>query len=199
MKKLISFPLAFALVLFLSVFAEASKQHKPRSIRTIATHSEKVSDVPAIMPLSEVKIGMIGYGLTVFHGTKPERFGFKVAGFEKTIKGFETIFVDAYDLRGNVIKNANIIAGMSGSPMFIDNKIIGALAYTGEFTKTPWALVTPIEHMMGFWPKNLDEPNKYLLPEDRQGMADKDKPLKRGLGDAYCYFLSWGDFNIVFV
>lgn len=152
--------------------------------------------VPEIMPLSEVEVGMEGYGLSVFQGTKPERFGFKVTGFVRNIKDYETILVDIYDLHGDVIKNAHIIAGMSGSPMLIGDRIIGALAFGGQFPIDSWALVTPIEHMLS-WPNSLNEPNKNLLSQDRPRTIGNNKSEELGLGDSYCYFLTWGDISLV--
>src|SRR5438477_11740496 len=100
----------------------------------------------ATMPLSQVRKGMKGYGLTVFEGTKLEKFDVEIIGVLNNIApGQDMILarVDSPDVR-----RAGVIAGMSGSPIFIDGKVIGALSYAWQFAKEPIAGITPIEEML---------------------------------------------------
>lgn len=98
------------------------------------------------MPVSDVKPGMEGYGLSVFHGTKPERFGVKVIGtVKKVLNGRDAILVR---LSGPQIGKCNVIRGMSGSPVYINNKLIGAISYGFDFSLDPIAGVTPIAEML---------------------------------------------------
>ncbi len=101
----------------------------------------------ATISTSEIKPGMKGYGLTVFKGTMPERFDVEVVDV-----------VPNFMLRQNIIlircshpvtDQAGVIGGMSGSPIYINGKLAGALAYGWRFTKEALAGVTPIENMYG--------------------------------------------------
>ena len=98
------------------------------------------------MPLSEVKKGMKGYGLTVFEGTKIEKFDVEILGVLQNIGPEQNLILAKVD--APTVPRAGIIAGMSGSPVFIDGKVIGALAYAWQFAKEPVAGITPIEEML---------------------------------------------------
>lgn len=117
-----------------------------------------------IIRVREIKPGMKGYGLTVFRGTKVERFEVEVLGvLPKAYVGRDLIFIrmtgGPLDSRG-----VNIAAGMSGSPIFLNGKLAGAISMTfWGFPREPQCLVTPIEDML----EALD-PN---LPKEPAGMA----------------------------
>jgi hypothetical protein len=98
------------------------------------------------MPLSQIRKGMRGYGVTVFEGTKLEKFDVEVVGVLNNIGPSQNLILIKVD--GPVIQRAGVIAGMSGSPIFIDGKVIGALAYSWQFAKEPIAGVTPIDEML---------------------------------------------------
>ncbi len=98
------------------------------------------------MPLSEVQKGMKGYGLTVFDGTKLEKFDVEIIGVLHDIGPGQNLILGQID--SPVVKRGGVIAGMSGSPIFIDGKVIGALAYAWQFSKEPVAGITPIEEML---------------------------------------------------
>lgn len=105
-----------------------------------------------IFPLSQVKAGMKGYGLTVFEGTKPEKFEVEVIGVQK---GFlprqDLILIKTRHPRLDVTR---VVAGMSGSPIFLEGKMAGAYAYGWTFPREAVAGVTPIENMLS----DLDRP-----------------------------------------
>jgi hypothetical protein len=98
------------------------------------------------MPLSDVKKGMKGYGLTVFEGTTIEKFDVEILGTLTNIGPDQNLILARVD--HPVVARAGVIAGMSGSPIFIDGKVIGALAYAWQFAKEPVAGITPIEEML---------------------------------------------------
>jgi hypothetical protein len=98
------------------------------------------------MPLSDIRKGMKGYGLTVFEGTKVEKFDVEILGVLHNIGPDQNLILARVD--HPVVARAGIIAGMSGSPIFIDGKAIGALAYAWQFSKEPVAGITPIEEML---------------------------------------------------
>jgi hypothetical protein len=101
---------------------------------------------PNIMPVSEIKPGMKGYGLTVFEGTKPERFEVEVIGVLQNFRPRQdVILIKTHHPR---LEAAKVVAGMSGSPIYIDGKMIGAYAYGWTFGSEPVAGVTPIRMML---------------------------------------------------
>jgi hypothetical protein len=98
------------------------------------------------MPLSEVKPGMLGEAWTVFRGMKPEPFKIRVVSILKNfIPKQDVILMRAEDPR---VEFSGIAAGMSGSPVYINGKLAGAIAYAWSFSKEPLAGVTPIETML---------------------------------------------------
>ncbi len=101
-----------------------------------------------IMPLAEVQPGMKGVAYTVFQGTKPEPMNVEILGVLKNINGPKGDVILAR-LGGKKPEYTGVVAGMSGSPVYIDDKLVGALAFRiGEFSKEPIAGITPIEEML---------------------------------------------------
>jgi hypothetical protein len=101
-----------------------------------------------IMPLEDVKAGMHGTAYTVFEGNKPEPMQVEVLGILRNMSGpkGDVILVR---LHGDKPEYTGVVAGMSGSPVYIDGKLIGALAFRiGQFSKEPIAGVTPIASML---------------------------------------------------
>jgi hypothetical protein len=99
-----------------------------------------------IIPLGQVRAGMKGYGLTVFQGTRPERFDVEVIGvLHNFLPKQDIILIRSDDPR---LLHSGIVAGMSGSPIYLQGRLAGALAYGWAFAKDPIAGVTPIESMM---------------------------------------------------
>jgi hypothetical protein len=105
-----------------------------------------VSASAGTMPLSEVHKGMKGYGLTVFEGNKLEKFDVEILGVLNNIGPGQDLILARVD--SPVVQRAGVIAGMSGSPIYIDGKVIGALAYAWQFAKEPVAGITPIAEML---------------------------------------------------
>lgn len=112
-------------------------------------------DAKQIMPVSQLTRGMRGYGLTVFHGTKIEKFDFEVLGILKKMNtGKDLILVRVGG--GPITKRqSGILAGMSGSPCYIKGKLIGAISYGSSFSKEPVGMITPIADMLEAWDTNL--------------------------------------------
>ncbi|HEY6843567.1 MAG TPA: SpoIVB peptidase S55 domain-containing protein, partial [Thermoanaerobaculia bacterium] len=98
------------------------------------------------MPLSEIQKGMHGYGVTVFEGTRLDKFDVEILGVLHNIGPGQNLILAKVD--SPVLQRTNIIAGMSGSPIYIDGKVIGALAYAWQFEKEPVAGITPIAEML---------------------------------------------------
>jgi hypothetical protein len=103
---------------------------------------------PQIMPLDQIHEGMKGIALTVFQGVKPESMDVEVLGVLHNVNGPKGDII-LVRLHGTKPEYTGVVAGMSGSPVYIDGKLAGALAFRiGEFSKEPIAGVTPIEEML---------------------------------------------------
>lgn len=99
-----------------------------------------------IVKLSEVKTGMTGEGRTIFKGTRTETFRFKVLGvLEKFAPGKNLIIVE---LDNPALNDGGIISGMSGSPVYVDGRLLGSVSYGFAYSKKPIAGVTPIEDIL---------------------------------------------------
>ncbi len=106
------------------------------------------SATAGIYPLSEVHRGLHGVAYTVFEGTQPEAMDVEILGVLKNVLGPDQDMILAR-LRGSKPEYTGVVAGMSGSPVYIDGKLLGALSYRiGQFSKEPIAGITPIAEML---------------------------------------------------
>ena len=104
------------------------------------------ADTPQ-MSVSDIRPGMVGIGRTVFEGTKVEEFKAHVIGVVENVIGTHRNLILAR-LEGGPLAESGVIAGMSGSPVYIDGRLIGAVSYAlGSFSKQPIAGITPIAEM----------------------------------------------------
>jgi hypothetical protein len=105
---------------------------------------------PGFFPVDSVRAGMTGIGLTVFQGTRIDTFGVTILGVLKGHRpGASLILARA---EGSYLQGTGIIGGMSGSPVYLGGRLVGALAYTWSFLKEPIAGITPIGEMLGLLP-----------------------------------------------
>jgi hypothetical protein len=98
------------------------------------------------MPLEQVKPGMKGIGKSAFLGNRVDEFQVEILGILENVQPKKNIILAR--LSGQGLENTGIIQGMSGSPVYIDGKIIGAVAFSFAFAKEPIAGITPIEEML---------------------------------------------------
>ena len=113
-----------------------------------AQNTNKDKDKTTIIPLDQIHEGMRGIALTVFQGTKPESMDVEVLGVLRNMNGAKGDII-LVRLHGAKPEYTGVVAGMSGSPVYFDGKLAGALAFRiGEFSKEPIAGVTPIERML---------------------------------------------------
>ena len=104
------------------------------------------ADTPQ-MPISEIRPGMVGIGRTVFSGTQVQEFKAHILGVIENVIGTQRNLILAR-LEGGPLAETGVIAGMSGSPVYVDGKLIGAVSYAlGSFPKEPIAGITPIAEM----------------------------------------------------
>lgn len=111
-----------------------------------APPSARAARTPQTMPVSEVKPGMRGHAVTVFFGDKSDRFEIEVVD---TIRNYlpkqDAVLFRSSDPR---LEHSGIVGGMSGSPIFIEDKMVGALSYGWRFNKDPLGALTPISNML---------------------------------------------------
>lgn len=101
-----------------------------------------------IYPLSQVHAGLHGTAYTVFEGSKPEAFDVEILGVLHDAIGPGKDMILAR-LLGSKAEYDGVVAGMSGSPVYIDGKLVGAIGFRiGQFTKEPIAGITPIAQML---------------------------------------------------
>src|SRR5881409_3215718 len=113
-------------------------------LRTIVIHP---SADGTQMGVNDIRPGMIGIGRTVFDGTHVEEFKVNILGVLENIIGPHRNLILA-KLEGGPLAHTGVIAGMSGSPVYVDGKLIGAVSYAlGSFSKEPIAGITPIAEM----------------------------------------------------
>ncbi len=102
---------------------------------------------PQLFPLSELKEGMRGVAKTVFRGNKSEEFNVEILGvLPNSIGPHQDMIVGR--LSGVLAERTFVFAGMSGSPVYIDGKLVGAISYSFPFAKEPICGITPIEQMI---------------------------------------------------
>src|ERR1700690_2109389 len=124
--------LALAVLCFL--LSPATQAQTPKPVETI--------------PVEQIHAGMRGVAYTVFQGTKPESMDVEVLGILKNANGPKGDVI-LIRLGGEKAEYTGVVAGMSGSPVYLNGKLAGALAFRiGEFSKEPIAGVTPIAEML---------------------------------------------------
>ena len=117
--------------------------------------------------VKDVRPGMKGVGKTVMVGTKLEEFGAEVLGVMRDVSPGRDMVLCR--LTGCNLEHAGIIQGMSGSPIYIDGKLLGAVAFAWEFAKDPIAGVTPFQQMVQYVRAN----DRRIAAEARDLLPDK--------------------------
>ena len=101
-----------------------------------------------ILPLRDIRPGMQGYAYTIFAGEQVEKFDLEVLGVMNNFLGPGQSII-LVQLKGPKVERTGVVAGMSGSPVYLDGKLAGALSLKlGTFTKDPIGGVTPIEDVL---------------------------------------------------
>ena len=104
-------------------------------------------------PLSELKEGMHGTAWTVFRGSEPEEFNVEILGIVPGAVGPKQDMIVGR-ISGGSAERTRVFAGMSGSPVYIDGKLVGAIAYSFPFSKEPICGITPIDQMIKIFEEN---------------------------------------------
>ena len=136
------------------------------------------AELPEIIPLSEVRAGMTGYGLTVVAGEELSRFEVEVIGVLDE-PGTANDFIIVRVSGDAITRSGGIAQGMSGSPVYLDGKLAGALSRAALWSAQPdrpLGLVTPIEPMLEVLsefkpPTQPEEPQKLPVPKELEKMG----------------------------
>src|ERR1700740_973652 len=147
---------------------------------SLSIHAQTSKPVETI-PVSQIHAGMRGVAYTVFQGTTPEPMDVEVLGVLKNANGpkGDVILVR---LGGTQSEYTGVVAGMSGSPVYLDGKLAGALAFRiGEFSKEPIAGVTPIGEMLEI---NAMDKNPAGNSAPAQAKADNTSSKTAAPGEA---------------
>ncbi|HEX8246931.1 MAG TPA: SpoIVB peptidase S55 domain-containing protein [Pyrinomonadaceae bacterium] len=121
--------------------------------KTADTVSNDKTSRAQILPLAQVKEGMRGTALTVFRGTEPEEFNVEILGILPSAVGPRQDLIIG-KLSGGGADRTHVFAGMSGSPVYIDGKLVGAISYSFPFSKEPICGITPVEQMITIFEQN---------------------------------------------
>jgi hypothetical protein len=135
-----------------------------------------------IIPVSQIKPGMRGVAYTVFEGTKPEPMDVEVLGVMKDQNGPKSDIILAR-LHGPKVEYTGVVAGMSGSPVYFNGKLAGAISYRiGEFSKEPIAGITPIQEMLEIDELDKSMPAPPMDAEKSQGVPKLEASRTSGPG-----------------
>ena len=124
-------------------------------------------------PLSEVHRGLTGTAWTVFTGSQPEPMQVEILGVLRGARGPGHDMILA-QLHGAKPEYTGVVAGMSGSPVYIGNRLLGALSFRiGQFSKDPIAGITPIEQMLEVRDLPIDGDQRTEIREQRSVVSDQ--------------------------
>ena len=122
------------------------------------------------MSVDEVRPGMKGFGKTVFQGTKIEQFDVELLGVLKNFAPKQDMILAR--LSGGPLARTGVIAGMSGSPVYVDGKLIGAVAFSFPFATEPIAGIQPIQQMLGLLDQKNATPPRQIAQASPQSFGD---------------------------
>lgn len=120
-----------------------------------------------IMPIDEVRPGMKGVGRTVFQGDSISEFDLEIVAVLKNSRAKGDIIL--FRGRDPVLDHAGIIAGMSGSPVYIDGRLVGAVSYAYPYSKDPIGGITPIGEMLDLLDLPAGRPAEEVQDSETQG------------------------------
>jgi SpoIVB peptidase S55 len=143
---------------------------------SLALFAVSLPAAPPYYPLDQVKPGAVATGYTVWQGDKIEEFKVHIIGVLRNVIGPKRDLILA-KLEGGPLAETGVIAGMSGSPVYLDGQLVGAVSYSlGAFSKEPIAGITPITEMIDA--ATLDTPRAPMgtrarleMPVTRESVA----------------------------
>ncbi len=191
MKKVVFLLIAVSLSL---VSGQAQRRHLKHPVAQTQVATTQ------IMPLDDVRPGMKGVAYTVFQGTKPEPMGVEVLGVLRNLNGPRSNMI-LVRLFGEKAEYTGVVAGMSGSPVYINGKLVGALGFKiGSFSKEPIGGVTPIAEMLEINEFDQSFPPPSVTSAKRGSMEKTSSPGAPATTDVqgYAQYLQPIDSPFVF-
>src|SRR5215510_14156391 len=151
-----------ATLVFLSILAALNVYAQPGAQPGAKSRQDKQPKTD-FFPIDQVKPGMRAVGYTVFSGSEPRKFDLEILG---VLKGFPNPQQNAVlsRLLGDELNHTGVFQGMSGSPVYIDGKLLGAVAFGYQFAKDPIAGITPIQHMIDIFEERQGNEQKVETP-----------------------------------
>jgi hypothetical protein len=151
----------FASLLLVSAFCLSSfgQTQARNELKAAVAKTSKVQ----FFPVSELKEGMRGTARTVFRGSEPEEFTVEILGIVPGAIGPHQDMIVGR-ISGGAADRTSVFAGMSGSPVYIDGKLVGAISYSFPFSKEPICGITPIAQMIGIFENNQNMKSKPQQP-----------------------------------
>lgn len=128
----------------------------PFSVFGQQTSAVSTSGNAGFLPLSEVREGMKGTARTVFRGTETEEFNVEILGIIPGGVGPKQDLIVGR-ISGGPADRTGVFAGMSGSPVYVNGKLLGAISYSFPFSKEPICGITPIEQMVSIFEKKTNK------------------------------------------
>ena len=151
----------FALFLLISVLGSTNFGQNQAKLGKSTT--DKRTANAQFFPASELKEGMKGSAWTVFRGSEPEEFQVEILGIVPGAIGPKQDMIVGR-ISGGSADRTSVFAGMSGSPVYIDGKLVGAISYSFPFSKEPICGITPIDQMISIFEQNQNQKTKSTEP-----------------------------------
>src|SRR4029453_10948831 len=164
-----------------------------QSVSSNPTGGSPSSTNNQLMPLTEVREGMQGTARSVFRGTEPEEFNVEILGVIPGAVGPKQDLIIGR-LSGGPADRTGVFAGMSGSPVYVNGKLVGAISYSFPFSKEPICGITPIEQIVSIFEQKrpaktaISEPRSFSFREivsssttDLSGYAVQDSARASGM------------------
>ncbi|MDQ4123825.1 MAG: hypothetical protein M3209_20495 [Acidobacteriota bacterium] len=165
MKKKFLATMVLASLVLTGFSGAGSAQSKSKQNQSVSSKN-KIE----FFPIEDIKPGMRATSRTVFVGTEPEEFGVEILGVLPGFIGPKQPAIIG-KLTGANAERTGVFMGMSGSPVFIDGKLVGAISFSFPFSKEPIAGITPIQSMIDIFehaqPRNssANEPRSFTFTE----------------------------------
>ena len=153
MRKKLIFIFTLSIILTFNLFSQTNEELPPYP-----------PENPEIISMDEIYEGMEGVGYTVAHGTNIEPFKVKVISImKKRWRNSDALLIRCEGLN---LEHSGIVAGMSGSPIYFNGKLAGALSFGWNYSKDPIAGVTPIENMLKLYNDTNIQPPQLAFADD---------------------------------
>ncbi len=145
---------------------------------------EGLAQQPSFLPISQIKPGMTGTGKTTFEKVAIEEFQVEILGILENVRPGRNLILSR--LKGPKVEKTGVFSGMSGSPVYIDGKLIGAVAFAFPFSKEPIAGITPIHEMIEVFerpntPAQWSSPRSFFERSDDLGGRKRVATISRKL------------------